>query len=82
MIDLKAIAIDESISLFVRTTITPKAQEQMKKLGMKIPGKVIQDARLKPNKYNPKGGRPRKVGPKQFQLPLLKAMEEKQNFKN
>ena len=78
MLDLKAIAVDPDIPLYVRTALSPQAQEQMKKLGMKIPGKVILDGRLKPNKHNPKGGRPRKVDRTQFQLSILKEMEDKQ----
>lgn len=72
MLNIKAIAIDETIPLFVRTAVSPKTQIQMKKLGMKIPGRVILDGRLKPLKPNPKGGRPGKVDPNKFQLPLLK----------
>lgn len=77
MLDLKAIAVDPDIPLYVRTTLSPQVQEQMKKLGMKIPGKVILDGRLKPNKHNLKGGRPRKVDRTQFQLPLLTAIRDK-----
>lgn len=78
MLQLKAIAVDENIPLFVRTALTPKLQEQMKKLGMTIPSKVILDGRMQPNKHNPKGGRPRKVDAQKFQLPLLKELEQKQ----
>jgi len=70
MIDLKAVAIDPTIPLYVRTAINPKTQESMKKLSMKIPGKVILDGRQKSITPNPKGGRPRKVDPNQFKLPL------------
>lgn len=72
MISLKAIAVDPSIPLYIRTALAPEIQEQMKKLGMKIPGKVILDGRVKPVKPNPKGGRPKKVDPNQFQLPILR----------
>lgn len=77
MIKLKAIAVDRDIPLYVRTALSPTIQEQMKKLGMIIPAKVIIDGRIKPNKHNPKGGRPRKVDPNKFQLPLLKTLEQK-----
>lgn len=78
MLKLKAIEVDPAIPLYIRTTIAPGIQEQMKKLGMKIPGKVIQDARVKPIKPNPKGGRPRKTDPNQFQLPFLTALKKKE----
>lgn len=78
MVTVKAIVVDDNIPLFVRTAITPALQEQMKKLGMSIPAKVILDGRMRPNKHNPKGGRPRKVDAKKFQLPLLKELEQKQ----
>jgi len=76
MINLKAIEVDHEIPVFVRTTITPRLQEQMKKLEMKIPGKVIIDGRLKGIRPNPKGGRPRKINPKEFQLPLMRVEEK------
>lgn len=74
MVNIKAIVVDPTIPLYVRTAISPLLQEQMKKLGMKIPSKVILDGRVKPIKPNPKGGRPRKVDPNQFQLPLMQEL--------
>ena len=71
MISLKAISIDETIPLYIRTAITPEAQTQMKKLGMQIPGKILLDGRKKANQVNPKGGRPRKVNPDQYRIPFL-----------
>jgi len=71
MLTLKAIAVDPSIPLYVRTALSKETQEQMKRLGMRVPGKVILDGRMKPVKLNPKGGRPKKVDPNQFQLPIL-----------
>lgn len=70
MIDLKAVAIDSAIPLYVRTAINPETQEKMKKLNMKIPGRVILDGRQKTVTLNPKGGRPRKIDPRQFKLPI------------
>lgn len=70
MTDLKAIAIDSSIPLYVRTALSPQTQEKMKKLSMRIPGRVILDGRQKSVTPNPKGGRPWKVDPKQFKLSL------------
>ncbi len=71
MINLKAIEIDETIPLYVRTAISLHVQDQMKKLGMDIPKKILLDARTKPNTLNPKGGRPRKVDPQQYRLTFL-----------
>src|SRR3990172_6990960 len=70
MIDLKAIAVDASIPLYVRTAISPQTQENMKKLSMKIPGRIILDGRQKSVTPNPKGGRPKKVNPNQYKLPI------------
>lgn len=60
MIELKAVAVDASIPLYVRTAISPDTQEAMKKLAMKVPGKVIIDGRKKPLPISHKPGRPRK----------------------
>lgn len=60
MINLKAIAVEEDTSLYVRTAISHEAQEIMGKLGMKIPGKVISDKRLKLAAVSHSPGRPRK----------------------
>jgi transposase len=57
---LKAIEVDKSISLYVRTAIDEETIEQMKKLQMKIPGKVILDKRIKTAPLKKKG-RPRKT---------------------
>lgn len=70
MIDLKAVAVDPAIPLYVRTAINPQTQENMKKLSMRVPGKVILDGRQKSITPNPKGGRPRKIDPNQFKLPI------------
>ena len=70
MIDLKAVAVDSSIPLYVRTALSPQTQEEMKKLKMKIPGRIILDGRQKTITPNPKGGRPRKIDPNQFKLPI------------
>lgn len=70
MINLKAIAIDQSIPLYVRTAINPEIQEKMKKLSMKVPAKIILDGRQKSVTPHPKGGRPRKVDPYQYKLPI------------
>jgi len=60
MIDLKAIAVEEAAHLYVRTAISREAQEIMGKLGMKIPGKVISDGRVKLAHVSHSPGRPRK----------------------
>lgn len=60
MINLKAIAVEENTSLYVRTAISKRAQENMGKLGMKIPGKIISDKRLKLAAVSHSPGRPRK----------------------
>lgn len=61
MDNLKAIAVDKQLSLYVRTTISTTMQEAMKKLKMTIPPKVILDSRRKVNApIGPKGGRPRR----------------------
>lgn len=70
---LKAIAIDPTIPLYVRTAISPETQEAMKKLSMKIPGKVILDGRLKPNTITHSPGRPKKDRASKWQLRLLEA---------
>lgn len=70
MVDLKAIAIDPSVPLYVRTAISPHTQENMKKLNMRVSGKVILDGRQKSVTPHPKGGRPRKVDPYQYKLPI------------
>ena len=75
MINLKAISIDETMPLFVRTALTPEVQTQMKTLGMRIPGKILLDGRRKANTVNPKGGRPRNVNPDQYSIPFLEAKE-------
>lgn len=59
MIALKAIAVDETIPVFVRTALSKDTQETMGKLGMKIPGKVIVDGRKKLSPVSHKPGRPR-----------------------
>lgn len=70
MNNLKAIAIDPAIPLHVRTAVSPETQALMKKLKMKVPGKVILDGRKKPNPISHKPGRPRKhQSPNQLPLP-------------
>lgn len=69
MQDLKSIAVDPAIPLYVRTSLSPEVQEQMKRLKMKIPGKVILDGRQKPQAITHKPGRLRKTNPNQ--LPLM-----------
>lgn len=60
MNNLKAVAIDPAIPLYMRTIINPETQENMKKLKMFIPPKVIIDGRRKVNApISKKGGRPR-----------------------
>lgn len=61
MNDLKAVAIDPAIPLYMRTIINPETQKNMKKLKMMIPSKVIIDGRRKVNApISKRGGRPRK----------------------
>lgn len=57
---LKAVAVEETTHLYVRTAISHEAQEIMGKLGMKIPGKVISDGRIKLAPVSHSPGRPRK----------------------
>lgn len=73
---LKAIAVDPTIPLYVRTVIAPETQEAMKKLSMKIPGKVILDGRLKPNAITHNPGRPRKDRLSNWQLRLLESQNQ------
>ena len=71
---LKAIAVDPTIPLYIRTELTPDVQETMKKLSLKIPGKIIVDGRVKPNAITHRpSGRPRKDRKAQWQLRLLEA---------
>lgn len=75
---LKAIAVDGEIPLYVRTAIAPETQTSMGKLGMKVPGKVIVDGRLKPNPVSHhRSGRPKKDRISQWQLRLLEAKQQK-----
>lgn len=60
ILDLKAIEVDKSISLYVRTALDEETIENMKKLKMKIPGKVLLDKRVKTAPLKKKG-RPRKT---------------------
>jgi transposase len=60
MVSLKAVAVEENIHLYVRTAISHEAREIMGKLGMKIPGKVISDGRIKLAPVSHSPGRPRK----------------------
>lgn len=60
MIGLKAVAVEENTGLYVRTAISHEAQEIMGKLGMKIPGKIISDGRIKLASVSHRPGRPRR----------------------
>jgi len=60
MTELKAIAVDRSIPVYVRTAISQETQEAMGKLKMKVPGKIILDKRSKPTSIAHSPGRPRK----------------------
>lgn len=63
MIDLKAIDADKELSVYVRTDISKETQANMKKLKMKIPGKVIFSPLTQPVPITHKGGRLRKNQP-------------------
>jgi len=63
MIDLKAIDADKELSIYVRTDIDKETQVNMKKLQMKIPGKVIHSPLTQPVPITHKGGRLRKNQP-------------------
>lgn len=63
MIDLKAIDADKELSVYVRTDIDKETQMNMKKLKMKIPGKVIFSPLTQPVPITHKGGRLRKNQP-------------------
>lgn len=69
MLSLKAIEVDKSISLYVRTAIDEETIENMKRLKMKIPGKILLDKRVKTTTPQKKPGRPRKNTPHQQSLP-------------
>lgn len=76
---LKAIAVDETIPLWIRTAIPPETQALMGKLSMKVPGKVIVDGRLRPNPVSHhKSGRPRKDRASRWQLRLIEATRQQQ----
>lgn len=69
ILNLKAIEVDKTLSLFVRTAIDEKTTEGLKKLKIRVPEKILSDRRKKPN-IPPRGpGRPRKTIPQQ--PPLL-----------
>lgn len=74
MNQLKAVEVDRAIPLSVRTALSPQVQDAMKKLAMKIPGKVILDGRVRPNTiaHHP-SGRPKKDRFSQWQLRLEEA---------
>src|SRR3989338_10406332 len=60
MINLKAVAVDPDLPLYVRTAISKQTQEMMGKIGMRVPGKIIYDGRIKLASVSHKPGRPRK----------------------
>jgi transposase len=68
LLNLKAIEVDKSISLYVRTAIDEETITNMKKLKMKIPGKVLLDKRIKTITPQKKPGRPKKITPNQLPL--------------
>ena len=63
MNDLKAIDADRELNIFVRTDIAKETQANMKKLGMKIPGKVIFSPLKQSVPITHRGGRLRKNQP-------------------
>jgi len=63
MNNLKAIDADRELSIYVRTDIDKQTQLNMKKLSMKIPGKVIFSPLTQPVPITHKGGRLRKNQP-------------------
>jgi len=63
MNNLKAVDADKELSVFIRTDIDKQTQLNMKKLGMKIPGKVIFSPLTQPVPITHKGGRLRKNQP-------------------
>lgn len=63
MINLKAIDADKELSIYARTDIDKETQMNMKKLSMKIPGKVIHSPLTQPVPITHKGGRLRKNQP-------------------
>ena len=67
--DLKAIAVDEKIPIFIRTAIDKQTIDGFKKLRMKVPAKVILDKRRRPKTPPRRPGRPKKqVNPNQQTL--------------
>lgn len=61
ILNLKAIEVDHSISLYVRTEIGKETLAHLDKLNVKTPSKVLQDSRRKPVKPPTKPGRPKKI---------------------
>lgn len=68
MLNLKAIEVDKSISLYVRTEIDKETITRLEKLKIKTPSKVLDDPRRKPVKPPTKPGRPKKLTPNQLTL--------------
>lgn len=68
VLNLKAIEVDSSISLYVRTAVDEGTIENMKRLKMKIPGKILLDKRIKTVALQKKPGRPRKTSLSQSPL--------------
>jgi transposase len=68
ILSLKAIEVDKSISLYVRTEIDEETITRLGKLKIKIPPKILNDSRRKPVRPPSKPGRPKKVTPNQLTL--------------
>jgi len=67
--NLKAVLVDKTSSVYLRTEITPVIRDGFAKLSMKLPGKLLFDGRKKntvPQRHA--GGRPRQFTPGQLHL--------------
>ena len=65
--NLKAILVDKTSSLYLRTELNQRLKNSLVKLGMKLPEKILFDGR-RGKKINHAGGRPKQHSPGQLQL--------------
>ncbi len=68
ILNLKAIEIDKSLGLYVRTAIDEKTISQMKTLKIIIPHKVLRDNRIKTHTPQTHAGRPKNMPVNQLKL--------------
>ena len=66
---LKAVLVDRTSSVYLRTEMTPSLRDGFNKLSMKIPGKLLFDGRKKKiSTEKHAGGRPKQFTPGQLHL--------------